>query len=397
MYPPLKSLKMKNISLVIFYFLMSHLTSAQVITGHVFVDTNNNGIKDKSEEGIKGAVISDQITTTETDAGGAYQLKAQGYGFVFVSLPNGYKSLKGNWQKISNTSAIDFPLAKISIPQEFKFIHASDTHISEKSVDRMEKLRAIVDQVKPDFVIITGDLVRDALRVSEKEASGYYELYLKEIQKFSVPVWSIPGNHENFGIERHLSLVSQSHPLYGKKMYHHYLGPNYYSFNYGGVHFIGLDDVDFEDLWYYGHVDSVQVAWMKKDLASVSATTPVITFNHIPFFSGGLSLTTFTETGLSRTLEREKGVLQFRHTVSNAHELISILSKYNYPIALSGHYHARQVFWYENDGQKTRYEQTSAVVGPSEEGEIKIPSGVTLYSVKDGKISEGQFIPLDKK
>ncbi|HEV8513841.1 MAG TPA: metallophosphoesterase [Cyclobacteriaceae bacterium] len=377
--------------------LASVYSFGQVITGSVFVDTNSNGLKDKSEEGIKGVVVSDQVNTATTDVNGAYQLKAQGYGFVFISLPSGYKSLKSNWQKISGNSTIDFPLAKTSSSQEFKFIHASDTHISEKSIDRMEKLRAIVEQVKPDFVIITGDLVRDALRVSEKEATGYYELYVKEIQKFAVPVWSVPGNHENFGIERHLSLVSPSHPLYGKKMYHHYLGPNYYSFNYGGVHFIGLDDVDFEDLWYYGHVDSTQVAWMKKDLATVSSGTPIITFNHIPFFSGGLSLTTFTESGLSRTLEREKGVLQFRHTVSNAHELISILDKYNYPIALSGHYHARQVFWYESEGQKIRYEQASAVIGSSEEGEIKIPSGVTLYSVKDGKISEGQFIPLDKR
>jgi len=388
---------MKKTSMLCICLLLSLFASAQAITGHVFVDGNNNGIKDKNEEGIKGVVVSDQMNTVTTDVDGAYQLKAQGYGFVFISLPDGYKSQKSIWQRISNNTSIDFPLTKTSSPPEFKFIHASDTHISEKSVDRMEKLRAVVEQVKPDFVIITGDLVRDALRVSEKEASGYYELYMKEIQKFAVPVWSVPGNHENFGIERHLSLVSTSHPLYGKKMYHHYLGPNYYSFNYGGVHFIGLDDVDFEDLWYYGHVDSVQVAWMKKDLASVSSGTPVITFNHIPFFSGGLSLTTFTESGLSRTLEREKGVLQFRHTVSNAHELISILNKYNYPIALSGHYHARQVFWYESEGQKIRYEQASAVIGPSEEGEIKIPSGVTLYSVKDGKISEGQFIALDKK
>lgn len=377
--------------------LISAYSFGQVITGSVFIDSNNNGIKDKNEEGIKDVVVSDQVNTVQTNPDGTYQLKAQGYGFVFISLPNGYKSLKGNWQKTSGNTIIDFPLTKTSTSQEFKFIHASDTHISEKNIDRMEKLRAIVEQVKPDFVIITGDLVRDALRVSEKEATGYYDLYVKEIQKFSVPVWSVPGNHENFGIERHLSLVNPSHPLYGKKMYHHYLGPNYYSFNYGGVHFIGLDDVDFEDLWYYGHVDSVQVAWMKKDLAAVSPSTPIITFNHIPFFSGGLSLTTFTESGLSRTLEREKGVLQFRHTVSNAHELISILTKYNYPMSLSGHYHARQVFWYESEGQKIRYEQTSAVVGPAEEGGIKIPSGVTLYSVKDGKISEGQFIPLDKK
>jgi predicted MPP superfamily phosphohydrolase len=391
-----KSKKMKKIFSLIFYSLLSISASAQMISGYVFVDTNNNGIKDKNEEGIKDVVVSDQVSTTVTGADGAYQFKAQGYGFVFISLPSGYKSLKGTWQKIDDKAKIDFPLAKTSLPQEFKFIHASDTHISEKSVDRIAKLRAIVDEVKPDFVIVSGDLVRDALRVSENEASGYYELYLKEIQKFPVPVWSIPGNHENFGIERHLSLVSPSHPLYGKKMYRHYLGPNYYSFNYGGVHFIGLDDVDFEDLWYYGHVDSLQVAWMKRDLSTVG-NAPVITFNHIPFFTGGLSLTMFTETGLSRTLEREKGVLQFRHTVSNAHELVSILSQYNYPVALSGHLHARQVFWYESEGQKTRYEQASAVVGPSDEGGIKIPSGVTLYVVKDGKISEGQFIPLDKK
>ncbi len=92
----------------------------------------------------------------------------------------------------------------------------------------MQKLREIVEATKPDFVLITGDLVKDALRVSEKEASGYYELYKKEIEKFSVPVWNVPGNHEIFGIERHLSLVSKTHPLYGKKMYHHYLGPNYF-------------------------------------------------------------------------------------------------------------------------------------------------------------------------
>jgi len=388
---------MKKTSFFIFSFLLSITTLAQGISGHVFVDNNNNGIKDKNEEGVKGVVVSDQITSIETDANGAYQINPQGYGFVFISLPTGYRSLKSHWQKIGDYKTIDFPLVKTSIKEEFTFIHASDTHLSDMSIDRMTKLRAIVDEVKPDFVIITGDLVRDALRVSEKEAAGYYELYVKEIQKFSVPVWSVPGNHENFGIERHLSLVSASHPLYGKKMYHHYLGPNYYSFNYGGVHFIGLDDVDFEDLWYYGHVDSLQVAWMRTDLASVSANTPVITFHHIPFFSGGLSLTTFTETGLSRTLEREKGVLQFRHTVSNAHELISVLSNYNFPIALSGHYHARQVFWYENESHKTRYEQASAVIGPSEEGGIKIPSGVTLYAVKGGKISEGQFIALDKK
>jgi hypothetical protein len=36
------------------------------------------------------------------------------------------------------------------------------------------------------------------------------------------------------------------------------------------------------------------------------------------------------------------------------------------------------------------------VIGPSEAGVIKMPSGVTLYNVKNGQVDEGRFIPLDK-
>lgn len=60
------------------------------------------------------------------------------------------------------------------------------------------------------MILITGDLVKDALRVSEKEAVRLYEMYVKQVNKCSVPVWSVPGNHEIFGIARHKSLVSDS-------------------------------------------------------------------------------------------------------------------------------------------------------------------------------------------
>ena len=90
-------------------------------------------------------------------------------------------------------------------------------------------------------------------------------------------------------------------------------------------------------------------------------------------------------------------MLQFRHVVSNAHELVDLISSHPYPIALSGHYHVRQVFWMETEGEKTRFEQTAAVVESSIEGNQVMPSGVTLYTVKDGKIDEGRFILLDKK
>jgi hypothetical protein len=385
-------------SLLIAFLLVSVSSKAITISGTVFGDTNGNGIKDKNEAGIKGVAVSDQVNVVVTDTNGAYQLpNSKGFGLVFVSTPQGYKPVKSYYQKVDEsqgTAQADFALSKIASPVQFKFIHASDTHISDKSLDRFTKFRALVDSVKPDFILITGDLIRDALRVSEKEATSLYEMYKTESQKISQPVWSAPGNHEIFGIERHLSLISQQHPLYGRKMFRHYLGPDYFSFNYGGFHFVALNSLEFEDLWYYGSIDSVQREWLKKDLAAVPASMPVITFQHVPFISGELSISGFTANGPGRTLELERGELKFRHVVSNAHEIIQVLRSHPFPLALGGHHHTRQLFFLETEGQQTRFEQSAAVVGPVEGDGFKMPSGITVYSVKDGKVDDGTFVKI---
>lgn len=387
----------KFISKTVLSLLLVTVTGAvaaqknETVSGFVFTDDNQNGIKDGNEEGIKNVAVSNQVNVAVTDANGFYQLSNTGYGIIFISLPDGY-STKIYWQKAAAT--VNFTLVKSKPVTSFSFLQASDTHISEKSLERMNRFRALVDSVNPSLVLITGDLIRDALRVPEKEAVGYYDLFRSEIQKIKQPVWLVPGNHEIFGIERHLSLVSPGHPLYGRNMYRFYFGPDYYSFNYGGVHFIGLNSLEFEDLWYYGRIDSVQLEWMKKDVALLPPSTPVVTFQHVPFFSGGLSIAPYEADGLGRTLEKEKGTIQFRHIVSNAQDVLSVLKNHNYPLALAGHYHYRQKFSLE--GLQTRFEQTAAVIGPSEEGVIKMPSGITLYKVVNGKIDEGTFIPMDK-
>lgn len=385
-------------SILILWLGLTVLTYGQSVTGVVYDDVNKNNIRDAGEKGIANVAVSNQVQVVLTNTEGHFELPSgQGFGYVMISLPNGYQSERKPWQLLKAQQQVNFPLTKVVVPAEFKFIHASDTHISEASVNRMDKLGAVVAAEKPDFVLITGDLVRDALRVPEEEATRYYELFVANVAKLKAPTWCVPGNHEIFGIERHLSLVSPTHPLYGKKMYRHYLGPNYYSFNYGGIHFVGLDDVDFEDTWYFGRVDSIQFNWLKADLAAVPPTTPVVTFKHIPMFSGGLSMTQFTDNGPGRTLERENGVLQFRHVVSNAMDLLTLITSHPYPLSLSGHYHARQVMGYESTGQNVRFEQTASIVGPAGEGVLVFPSGVTVYTVKNGAISEGRFIALDGK
>ena len=361
----------------------------QPVDGIVYEDANGNGRRDAGERGVAGVAVSDQHQVVRTGADGAYRLAGPGTGVVFISIPDGLGAAGRFWQPVSG-GRIDFGVTPRQTPSEFSFIHASDTHVSPQSVNRLRQLRDIAVARRPDFVLITGDLVRDALRVSEAEARGYYDLYVSEIERFPVPVWSVPGNHENFGIERHLSLVSSTHPLYGKGMYRQRLGPNYYSFTYGGLHFVGLDSVDIADLWYYGHIDGRQLAWLRADLEAVAADMPVVTFNHIPFVTAVDMIGGYQDDGPAPTLIKLGDRTVFRHVVSNFKDVAAVLQAREWPLALGGHVHTRESIRYESP-VRTRFEQTAAVVGPTT-SVVPAISGVTLYRVKNRVIDGGEFI-----
>jgi calcineurin-like phosphoesterase family protein len=368
---------------------------AVAVSGIAFVDANGNGIRDAGERGLAGVAVSNQDAVVTTDAAGAFQLPRGGYGVVFASVPDGYRAVGRFWRSVSDSATnVAFALAPVARAREFTFVHSSDTHVAPANVERTRRLRALVDSLAPAFLLITGDLVRDALRVTEAEATGYYELLGREIGAFRTPVWTVPGNHENFGIERHLSLVSPKHPLYARRMYRHYRGPDYYSFTYGGVHFVGLNTVDIDDLWYYGHVDSVQIAWLERDLALVPAETPVVTFDHIPFVTTIEGLDGYRDDPPAPTLIKVKGQTVFRHTVSNAAEVLAVLRKRRHVLALGGHLHAAERVAYEIDGVRTRFELSAAVVGPSSAAGLRFPSGITVYTVRGGEIDGGRFVPL---
>ena len=365
------------------------------VSGAVFIDANGNGVRDNGERGLANVVVSNQDAVMATDASGAYGIPHGTTGVLFVSVPDGYRTIGAFWRAVAeSTSTVDFPLSPIAPATEFTFIHASDTHLAPAVVARTQRFRALTDSLNPAFVIITGDLVRDALRVGEAEATGYYELFRKEAALFKQPLWTTPGNHEVFGIERDKSRVSAEHPLFGKKMYRHYQGPDYYSFNFGGVHFVGLNTVDIDDQWYYGHVDALQLSWLERDLATVPPTMPVVTFNHIPFFSSFEILNGYTDQPPAPTLITVSGKTTFRHTVSNAAEALTVLRKHRHVLALGGHIHASEQIVYEVNGLKTRFNQTAAIVGPNAAASMQFSSGFTLYAVRNGVIDAGRVISL---
>lgn len=366
-----------------------------VVTGIVFNDANGNGVRDAGERGLPNVVVSDQREVVVTDANGTFSIAAADTkGVVFVSVPDGWRAVGSFWRPASGGS-ISFALATAPRVTSFTFVHGSDTHVSAASVARMRRFRSLSDSIAPSFVIVTGDLVRDALRVGEREATGYYELFDAEARLFKTPVWTVPGNHENFGIEHDTSHVDPSHPLYGRGMYHHFRGPDYYSFTFGGVHFVGLNTVDIDDKWYYGHVDSTQLAWLERDLARIPASMPVVTFDHIPFFSAAESINGYMAGPPAPTVITVDGVTTFRHTVGNAKEVLARFRDHRLVLALGGHVHIRERLLYEIDGVPTRFEQSAAIVGQSGDGTLRFKSGFVVYQVRDGVVDAGTFVPLD--
>ncbi|MEZ5416696.1 MAG: metallophosphoesterase [Vicinamibacterales bacterium] len=369
------------------------LAQSPQVDGVFYIDDNGNGQRDAGEPGMAGVAVSNQREVVVSGIDGGFRLASAGTGVAFVSVADGHRATTPFWAPAGR--GLSFGLARAATPPTFSFLHGSDPHTSAESVGRLRAVAAIADARRPDFVLMTGDLVKDALRVGEAEAAGYYALYQAEIARFPVPVWSVPGNHENFGIERHLSLVGQTHPLYGKGMFRARLGPTYYSFTHGGIHFVGLDTVDIADLWYHGHVDAAQLAWLRADLAATPRGMPVVTFDHIPLASAADGVKGFTDEGTAPTTLRVNGRQVFRHVVSNLDEVAAAIAPHPWPLALGGHIHLRESVRFGSP-LSTRFEQAAAIVGGGN-GVVPAVSGVTLYRVQDGAIDGGEFLALDPR
>src|SRR3954464_12021365 len=296
----------------IFSLIATPIQAQRTIHGVIFNDANGNGVLDPNERPVPGVVVSNQLDVVTTDAAGRYQLPADEKTILFVSVPTDWQTVGSSWRTVASSDSISFGLRAERQPRSFRFIHASDTHIDTANVDRVRRFRTLADSLNPALTLLAGDLIRDAMSQQEPRARGYFELFLAEM-KLRAPYWAVPGNHDHFGIIPSRSHVSETHPLYNRGMYRHYLGPEYYSFNYGGVHFIGLDTVQPDDSAYYGGVDSLQLAWLTRDVAALSASTPIVMFSHIPLASGLESMAGYIDMALVSSVAHPKTGPTFRH------------------------------------------------------------------------------------
>src|SRR5438034_133834 len=64
-----------------------------------------------------------------------------------------------------------------------------------------------------------------------------------------------------------------------------YEGRGYQSFDYRGVHFVGLVNVLAYKAGVGGALGDEQLAWLSRDLDAQSASTPIVVFSHVPLWA----------------------------------------------------------------------------------------------------------------
>jgi 3',5'-cyclic-AMP phosphodiesterase len=158
----------------------------------------------------------------------------------------------------------------------FRFVQISDSHIGfNKEANPMPDatLRETLTRIAampqaPAFVIHTGD-VTHLSKPSEFDAA-------QEIMKASrLETHYVPGEHDTIGDDGKAFFARFGHDA---------KTDGWYSFDQGGVHFIGLVNVLSLKAGGLGSLGSDQIEWLEADLKGRSAETPIVVFAHMPLW-----------------------------------------------------------------------------------------------------------------
>jgi 3',5'-cyclic AMP phosphodiesterase CpdA len=160
--------------------------------------------------------------------------------------------------------------------QGLTFLQISDSHMGfdkpanpnakgtlEEAIGRIKALPG-----KPSFMIHTGDITHLS-KVAEFDDAE------KIISQARLDVHYVPGEHD---------IIDEEVKLYRERYGRGTKGDGWYSFDAGGVHFIGLVNVKNLKAGGMGSLGEDQLKWLADDLKGKTASTPVVLFAHIPLW-----------------------------------------------------------------------------------------------------------------
>lgn len=157
----------------------------------------------------------------------------------------------------------------------FSFVQISDSHIGFNKAANQDvtgTLKVAIDKINalrisPELLLHTGDISHSA-KPAEFDTAEQLVKTARVGEAFYVP-----GEHDT---------ATDDGALYRERFGKGTLGTGWYSFTHKGVHFIGLNNCLQIDAM--GNLGADQLSWLKRELASLSASMPIVVFAHIPLW-----------------------------------------------------------------------------------------------------------------
>jgi 3',5'-cyclic-AMP phosphodiesterase len=179
---------------------------------------------------------------------------------------------------VSLDEALAAPRAGPHRVRPFTFLQISDSHIGfakEPNPDARATFREAVAKIqllpeKPDFIIHTGD-------VSQLSKPQEFDDADQILGAPGIATFHVPGEHDMLDEGQGQAFLDR----YGRGS----RGDGWFSFDHGGVHFVGLVNVKELKGGGSGHMGEAQLAWLGADLAGRAASQPIVVFTHIPLWS----------------------------------------------------------------------------------------------------------------
>ena len=242
--------------------------------------------------GAEGVSVTDGYSVVKTDAGGNYTLKpSQDSVFVYITRPAGHDVL-GDWYK-PIADRVDFEVqAAQHSEDDYIFVHVTDTHIST-NLRSHQGLSRFVREVNalsppPRFVVNSGDLLDLHKALISKPESGQrdFRTYVGIMNHLAMPYYNVAGDHTDSSYR--IDQFPRGDHRCGKPLYWEHLGPHFFSFEYGRIHFTSVDfgyhlgkrqiPVGGKLLEYpTNEVQPMHVEWIRQDLARRTPGTFVVT------------------------------------------------------------------------------------------------------------------------
>jgi 3',5'-cyclic AMP phosphodiesterase CpdA len=161
---------------------------------------------------------------------------------------------------------------------DFTFVQLSDSHIGFSKAPNQDvagTLELAVAQInalkqRPALLLHTGD-------ISHLAKPEEFDQCAQIVNRANVGhSFYVPGEHDVFTDDAKLYL-----DRFGKGT----TGSGWHSFNYRGVHFIGLVNVMNLKAGGLGVLGEDQLNWLKQDVAGLPTSTPIIVFAHVPLWT----------------------------------------------------------------------------------------------------------------